>query len=516
MEDSLILAHLEAFLLNNELEKNLRTEYLDTIAKIDDMDINDLKSLIRKYNIVSPNTKNSLSDPIHFNLMFSTTIGCSHAQQGLLRPETAQGIFVNFKRLLDLNNGRLPMVAAQVGVSFRNEISPRAGLLRCREFLMAEIEHFVHPSHKTHPRFGRVAALMVRLCPASENGNLPAIELTLAEAVGKGLIANDILAYYIGRTFQFLATLGMDMSRVRFRQHLRNEMAHYACDCWDCEILTFHGWVECVGCADRACYDLVQHSAASGHNLTAQQQLSVPTNERVHELVLDKAVIGRTFREKSKAVISHLEAITTPVALDLHQDLLAKSSHELNIEDTVYVLEQHMIKSLTFRDRDVFTEDVYPHVIEPSFGIGRILYSLLCHCCMVRANDPQRVWFDLPASIAPIKCLVLPLSNKKEFRPLIDALIDQLAAAEISYRLDDLNASIGKRYARGDELGVPFAVTVDFASLNSIPPTVTLRERNTTQQVRLELQYVGRVVHRLVRGKMSWTQVVETHGLFLT
>src|SRR4051812_37130463 len=77
----------------------------------------------------------------------------------------------------------------------------------------------------------------------------------------QGLIANETLGYYIGRIQQFMLKIGVSPSRLRFRQHLRNEMAHYACDCWDCELETSFGWIECVGCADRSAYDLTQHSA---------------------------------------------------------------------------------------------------------------------------------------------------------------------------------------------------------------------------------------------------------------
>lgn len=106
--------------------------------------------------IKSPETGNDLSDPIPFNLMFGTNIGPTGDYKGFFRPETAQGIFVDFKRLLEFNNGRVPFAAAQIGLGFRNEISPRAGLLRVREFTMAEIEHFYDPTNKKHPKFDEV------------------------------------------------------------------------------------------------------------------------------------------------------------------------------------------------------------------------------------------------------------------------------------------------------------------------------------------------------------------------
>merc|ERR1719309_253605 len=111
-----------------------------------------------KFDMKAPLTNNPLTEPIEFNLMFQTHIGPSGAVKGFLRPETAQGIFVNFKRLLEFNQGKLPFAAAQIGNAFRNEISPRSGLIRVREFTMAEIEHFCDPNDKSHPKFSKVAS----------------------------------------------------------------------------------------------------------------------------------------------------------------------------------------------------------------------------------------------------------------------------------------------------------------------------------------------------------------------
>lgn len=157
-----------------------------------------------------------------------------------LRPETAQGIFVNFKRLLEFNGGRLPFAGAQIGKAFRNEISPRSGLLRVREFEMAEIEHFVDPDKKNNfEKFETISDLKVLFYSACDQmDGKPPSELTLREAVSSGIVANETLAYYIGRIHLFLLKMGVAKDKLRFRQHLSNEMAHYACDCWDGECKT--------------------------------------------------------------------------------------------------------------------------------------------------------------------------------------------------------------------------------------------------------------------------------------
>ena len=197
--------------------------------------------------IKAPETKNDLTAPYPFNLMFPTQIGPSGQQKGFLRPETAQGIFVNFRDLLYYNGGKLPFAAAQIGQSFRNEIAPRQGLLRVREFTQAEIEHFVHPEHKEHPRFGEVKD--VELSLFSRDAQLATVKrpfpMSAGDAVAKGIIANETLGYFIARTQLFLLKIGIDPARLRFRQHLQHEMAHYAEDCWDAEIESTYGWVEC-------------------------------------------------------------------------------------------------------------------------------------------------------------------------------------------------------------------------------------------------------------------------------
>ncbi|KAF0992705.1 hypothetical protein HZS_2481 [Henneguya salminicola] len=390
--DHLIKAYFEDLLQDKKLNEEKKTEYINIINQIDNIKKDEMKNIIEKYNISSPITKNKLSQPTDINLMFSTSIGPVDGLSGFLRPETAQGIFVNFKRLLEFNNNRIPMAVAQIGFSFRNEISPRAGLLRCREFLMAEIEHFLHPDKKCHPKFKTVENLNIKLYSAENQLNNNSQQtITLGHAVEKKIIANNVLGYYMGKIYLFLQKIGMDMQRVRFRQHLPNEMAHYACDCWDCEIHSFHGWVECVGCADRACYDLVQHSTKSKQKLIAQENLTTPILIKVHEIVLDKPAIGVRFKGEAKKIIPHIQSFTLEQAEELDETLNNQGFYGIQIDGIQFNLEKNMFKSINFYKKEVFVREYYPHVVEPSFGIGRIMYSLLTHTCKVRENDQQRI-----------------------------------------------------------------------------------------------------------------------------
>jgi len=213
---------------------------------------------------------NPISPPFPFNLMFETQIGPSGKFRGYMRPETAQSIFVNFKRLLEYNGGKLPFAAAQIGLAFRNEIAPRSGVIRVREFQMAEIEHFVKEDEKSHTKFHTVKSLRLNLYPRyQQEFTKKLVDLTLEEAVAKHVIANETLAYFMARTHLFLLECGIKPEGLRFRQHMKNEMAHYARDCWDAEVKTSYGWVECVGHADRSCFDLERHSESSNEELVA-------------------------------------------------------------------------------------------------------------------------------------------------------------------------------------------------------------------------------------------------------
>lgn len=240
-----------------KLDDAVVQEYDEILAKIDNYDGAELGELIVKHNIKNPATGGDLLPPVSFNLMFQTSIGPSSNMPGYLRPETAQGQFLTFQKLLEFNQQQMPFASASIGKSFRNEISPRAGLLRVREFLMAEIEHFVDPEGgKKHPRFHEVKDVKLELLnrDVQLSGKTTVESTPIGEAVEKGIVDNETLGYFLARIQLFLLKIGADPKKIRFRQHMANEMAHYAADCWDAELHTSSGWIECVGCADRSAY----------------------------------------------------------------------------------------------------------------------------------------------------------------------------------------------------------------------------------------------------------------------
>jgi glycyl-tRNA synthetase len=214
--------------------------------------------------------------------------------------------------LLDFNNGRVPFASAQIGRSFRNEISPRAGLLRVREFTMAEIEHYVDPLNKKHDRFYEVRDVTLALLDrkVQSAGSTEVTRMTISEAVNKGIVANETLGYFIARIYLFLLKIGINPQRLRFRQHMENEMAHYATDCWDAEIQNSTGWTECVGCADRAAYDLTVHSERTGHPLVVREALKEPIVTEKDVAEFNKKTVGKTFGKDSAALQQFVGELT--------------------------------------------------------------------------------------------------------------------------------------------------------------------------------------------------------------
>jgi glycyl-tRNA synthetase len=481
-----------------KLDDATKAEYESTLAQIDNYGGAELGELIRKYEIRAPESDNEVSEPVEFNLMFDTQIGPTGQIKGYLRPETAQGHFVNFGRLLDFNNGKVPFASAHVGKSFRNEISPRAGLLRVREFIMAEVEHYVDPLEKDHERFQEVADLKLSFLPkgTQQAGKSDIAVQTIGEAVKSKMVDNETLGYFLGRIHLFLIKIGIDPKRLRFRQHMGNEMAHYASDCWDAEIHTSYGWIECVGCADRSAYDLTVHSKKTKRDLVVQKPLKEPKVYEKFVPIIDRKKLGPHFKKDARLVD---EAIAQLDQAGLEKLQSSLKNGEAEVGGFKLTSELVKVELKTIREN---VREFTPNVIEPSFGIGRIFYSLLEHSFWSRAEDQDRAVLSLPALVAPYKTSVIPISSNEKLAPLVKQISRQLRAKGIASRVDDSSASIGRRYARNDELGTPFACTLDFASLSK--GTMTLRERDSTTQRIGQIEEVIDVIKALCEGSITW------------
>lgn len=494
-----------------KLDDAVVKEYEETLAKIDNYGGEELGELIKKFDIKGPTSGAVLEPPKAFNLMFQTSIGpAADKPNGYLRPETAQGQFLNFAKLLEFNQQAMPFASASIGKSFRNEIAPRSGLLRVREFLMAEIEHFVDPeSGKKHPRFVDVKNTKLTLLNRDTqlSGSTKVEEKTIGEAVSTKLVDNETLGYFLVRIQEFLLKIGVDKSKLRFRQHMANEMAHYAADCWDAELLTSYGWIECVGCADRSAYDLTVHKNKTGAPLVVRQTRAEPLVVEEWEAELNKKKLGPKFRKDAKAVENAVDALS--------QELREKLSLDLNKDGKITIdipgvgsgkteLEKDLI-TIEKRKRTEHVREFTPNVIEPSFGIGRILYSLMEHVFWSREGDEARGVLSFPPIVAPTKVLLVPLSNHPDLRQFINGLSAKLRKAGIANKTDDSSASIGKRYSRNDELGTPLGITIDFQTVKD--SSVTLRDRDTTKQVRASQDEIVAAVKALCDGDKTWADI---------
>jgi glycyl-tRNA synthetase len=418
------------------------------------------QELIDSYGITCPDCGGPLGKVHDFNLMFTTHIGPGTQRKGYLRPETAQGIFADFPRLLRFFRDRLPFSVAQIGKSYRNEISPRQGVIRLREFTQAEIEVFVNPSEKSlHPRFDEVANAEIDMLSKNFVGRA-----TMKAACDRDIIAHEYLAYYIARCQEFFLRVGVRESQLRFRQHLPDEMAHYAVDCWDAEGFTQHGWIELAGIADRTDYDLKQHERQSGLQMTVFVPYEKPQSVERTIVRPKMDYLGPKYKDKAKQVADYLATIDDPSGPIIFEGQ--------DIDPLGYTIE-----TVT---QSVLGDFVTPHVIEPSFGIDRTVYTILEHAYDEDTVDGERrIVLRLPHSLAPIEVAVFPLVKALNEKAVEVFRLLRREGFLVEY---DDSGTIGRRYRRNDEIGTPFAVTIDHETVEN--GTVTVRDRDTTKQVR--------------------------------
>jgi len=456
--------HVEEFTdLTVDCKKCKRSYKVEDII---DEDIS-VEQAVKKDEIKCPTCGKKLSDAHPVNLMFSTTIGISEGRKAFLRPETAQGIFTNFHLLYRHNREKLPFGVIQVGKGYRNEISPRQGTLRQREFAMAEAEIFFDPNDKTHPNFNNIKEKELYLFD-----NEKEFKLTVQKAVDKKVINNQALAYYMYLTQDFLLTAGVDPKKFRFRKHASDELAHYATECWDVELFSERfGWIECVGIADRSAYDLSSHIDSSGTDMYAQRKFDEPKIINTKKIAAKMNVLGPLFKDKAGKVKELLEKMDVKDATKISITLDGKT---VDVPRNCYEIVETKEK--------LTGEKFVPHVIEPSCGIDRVLYFLLEHnySDVKKKGEEYRI-LKLTSQMAPIKAGVFPLINDKKLVDIAKKIDNNLRNAGIATYYDD-GGTIGRRYARMDEIGTPFCITVDHDALKD--NTVTVRERDTTKQER--------------------------------
>lgn len=457
-------------------------------ANPDTMSEKELDQAFLDHNVVCPDCGGKLGPVEDFNLMFRTNIGPGSARVGYLRPETAQGIFVNFLNLYRYNREKLPLGVLQTGRGYRNEIAPRQGMIRMREFNMMEVELFVDPNDKSWCRFKDMKDEELTLLP---NTGDDMVKMTVGEAVRNKVIANEVLGYFVGTTKQFLVRLGVDPARLRFRQHRKEEMAHYAKDCWDAEALLSYGWTEITGIADRGCWDLSRHSQFSGADLSHFKRFDEPCEEEIEKIKANQKNLGPSFKGQAKDVAAALEA-KTPADVKDGQLTVTVNGKAITVGSEMFSVAKVKEK--------VSGERVIPNVIEPSHGLDRIFYTVLEHAYSYDQAKDYTV-LHLQPEIAPVKLGVFPLMEKDG----LDEVAKQICAAVHSAQAEayyDGAGTIGKRYARMDEIGTPWCVTVDYDTLSGPQKdTVTIRDRDTTAQKRIAIRDLPTTLESLLAGK---------------
>ncbi|SFR32703.1 glycine--tRNA ligase [Halogeometricum limi] len=417
-----------------------------------------------------------------FNLMFETNIGPGSSTAGYLRPETAQGIFVEFPRIKEYARNRLPFGVTQVGRAYRNEISPRKSIVRTREFTQAELEQFVDPE-RDEPDLSSVEDVEVLLYPADEqqadDGDY--VETTIGAAVEDGIVANAWVGYFLGVAQEWYERIGVDVDRFRFRQHLPGELAHYSSDCWDAESEVDGDWIEIAGFSYRSDYDLSKHAEHADEDFTVFRQYDEPKTVERAVVDPDMSVLGPEFGGAAGGVKQALETLA-----ERDPDAFDADEVTVEVDGESYAVDTD-VTNFAVEEQTESGEHVTPHVVEPSFGVDRTVYTLLAHAYEEdEVDDEERTYLSLAPAVAPRDVGVFPLvSNVDELVDLAEDIVDDLRTAGLSVFYDD-SGSIGRRYRRQDEVGTPFCITVDRDGLEGdSETTVTIRERDSGRQVRV-------------------------------
>jgi glycyl-tRNA synthetase len=468
--------------------------------------IPEVEELIREHELVCPSCGAALAgEPVEeFNLMFETTIGPGSGQQGYMRPETAQGIFVEFPQLAEYARNQLPFGVTQIGPAYRNEISPRKGVIRVREFTQAELEQFVNPE-RDEPGLSRVSDVEVTLYPIEnqrEEGR-EYLTTTIGEAVEEGTIASEWVAYYLGIAQEWYERVGVDMDRFRFRQHLPGERAHYASDCWDAESELGGDWVEIAGFAYRGDYDLSKHADHADEEFTVFEQYDEPITTERATVDPDMSYLGPEFGGTAGEIADALETLAERDRAAFEGETVAVEVagefHEIPTEKTGFSIEEVTESG----------EHVTPHVVEPSFGVGRTLYTLLVHAYHEDEVDgEERSYLSLAPEIAPTTVGVFPLMDRDGLGERARRVASALRESGLEVAYDD-SGNIGRRYRRQDEVGTPFCVTVDYETAES--ETVTVRDRDSTAQVRVPTGELAGVLAALRDGGRAFGSLVDEY-----
>ncbi len=446
-----------------------------------------------------PECGSVLGAPQYFLTMFKTSIGPYGEDPAYGRPEAAQGIFVDFRRVYEVMREKIPLGIAQVGTVLRNEISPRQGPIRLREFTIMDFELFFDPDNAECPYFDEVRDEQLSIVTEEnrKEGDTETTEITTGDALDKGAIKSQWAAYFMAQSKRFLAELGIQASHQRFFEKLASERAHYSAQTFDHEVkLDRWGWTEVAGFAYRTDYDLKRHMDATGLDLRVFKAYDSPIEKTIRVVRPSHEKIRRQFGTDAGRIIGLLSRE------DLTRILQGKRPG-----NSVEVGGQHVpVEFFETRDekiKETGTKYV-PHVIEPSFGVERLVYATLEHNLRMRED---RLILGLPFKLAPVQASVYPLVNKDGLVDRAKRVYEELTAGGLRVDYDDAG-SIGRRYARADEAGIPLGITIDYDTLKD--DTITLRDRDSWAQIRTPLDQLRDTIQSIVnKGFPAQTEGVR-------
>ncbi len=392
--------------------------------EVEGLSPDELTNIVSERNLTCPKCKGVLGPVRIFNLMIPTTWGPVTGTNAYLRPETAQSIFLDFKRVARAMRAKLPFGIAQIGKAYRNEISPRRGLIRLREFTQMEIELFATEDQvKFYPPFSEYEQIRTRILTGEqfESGIQIPQTRTMREAFDTGILPNELIAYFLAKEAIFFEHLGIPDEALRFRHMLPHETPHYSKANFDLEIKLSFGWLEIMGNAYRTDYDLTRHSKHSKEDLRI----------------------------------------------------------------------------------DFEGEKIIPHVFEPSLGVERPLYAVLEHAYRDKGVDRDWIWLQLPKHIVPADAAVFPLM-RKDGLPEKAQQVCKLLKSHLFDILYDASGSIGRRYARVDEIGTPYCITCDYKTLEK--DIVTVRDRETMQKIKTSVNSLPKLLKQLLNNQIPFDQ----------
>jgi glycyl-tRNA synthetase len=517
--------HVERFTDPVVKDKNGRIERVDHYVKArirldTSLTINDKESLINSLdNLTDSELQVALSkfgDPTRKfgdiykqNLMLNTSTSLTNTIS-YLRPEMAQGLITEFKNIYKFNCETLPFGIAQIGRVYRKEISTRP-FTRLTEFEQAEIEVFNDPT-KSIELSEQVTNTIINVFNNydQESGNIydyNTCTKKLGDMVESGL--NSIIAFFMYKIKVFVKKLGIDPARIRFRQHLKNELAHYSSDCWDMEylirdrstILNFvdpleTNWIEVIGIADRGCYDLTQHhcNAISNTSMKVKRVFNPPVERTVIETKFNMKPFCKKFNKESQLIKLFIEnkcQSNMSFVDEIIQNNVNGAPTVITFNNIDYIIDTDMV-SVIKSVKMISHEEFIPHIIEPSIGIDRLVYAVLNSRYWVRPEDSERCVLSLTPEVAPIQVVILPLFTKDiimQYVPIVENIVSKITT---NYKIDSSGASIGKKYSRFDEIGVPYAITIDYQTDDD--KSVTIRNRDDTTQIRVKIEDLSKYI----------------------